>query len=164
MKTITISREFFCYARDITEYCNGLPDFVTRAYCIAVVQKDERTHICSMTPSSRVSELRNEFLCSIANADKMQAWLESSAGEDWTYQGLDSCDYYGYIEHDESSEFMTEAIEFSDDFDVPDSFDPENDRLPDDVNEALWEEAIENFQGNHYTPECVNYYSVESIS
>lgn len=157
MKTVTISREFFCYASDITEHCDGLPEFVTRAYCIALVQKDERTHICSMTPSSRVSELRNEFTCNESDSDKMRAWLESNGGAEWTYSGLDSCRYYAFISHDDSSKFMTEAIEFSDDFDVPDSFDPETDRLPDDVNEALWDEAIEHFQGNHYTPDCCDY-------
>jgi hypothetical protein len=157
MKTITISREFFCYALDITEHWHELPSFVTKVYCIAVIQKDERTHIASLTASSRVCELRNEFVCKESDSEKMVAWLETNDGAEHTSEALESVNYYGYVNYQESSPIMSECLEFSDEFEVEDSFDPENDRLPDDVSDSIWDEAIEYFQGNHHSPECCGY-------
>jgi hypothetical protein len=156
MKTITIAREFFCYAAKLP-YLDGCPDFVKAGYCIAVVQHGEATYICSLTPNSRVYELRNEFTCFERDSEKLREWLDTNDGAEWECGALSPVDYYGYIKHDESSPLMSGLVEFSDDFEVEESFDPENDSLPDDVSDSLWEAAIEYFQGNWHTPDCCGY-------
>lgn len=160
MKTLTISRQFFCYAANIFDHCDGLPDFITGAFCISVVQHGERTHICSLDPSSRVAGLRNTFVCHERDAEKMRAWVDTNEGAEWeygTHSALSSVDYYGFIEHNPASPRMTDLLDFSDDFDLPDDFDPDSDRLPDDVNESLWDEAVEYYSGNCHEPACVAY-------
>jgi hypothetical protein len=157
MKTLTISRNFFCYANPIDlEHCTGLPDFVTGAYTIAVICEGERTHLCSLSPSSYADELRNELVCKESDSERLREWLDSNDGADWESEACEGT-YYNFIKHDPASERMTELIEFSDDFEVPDEFDPETDRLPDDVHDELWEQAHEYFQGNWHSPACCDY-------
>lgn len=144
---------FRAVAVDETVYWNppeplkGAPVFGLYLFC-----EGEATHVCSLTPSSRIDFLRNIFLTERA-ADPVaaEAFLQDG-GDGVEYDnGGESSSYRGFIRDPEAPEtapYVTSRITVTLDSDDYEDTAEGRDAMRDDA----WQEARESAEANHEDP------------
>ena len=132
--------EFRLVSVDETAYCTDLPEGVEKIYGIYLVQEGERTHLCSLTPSSYAVPIEKV-------ADPMpedqELWdqvgvylLDIMAGEE-------SGTYFDYIDFETTHRPHSEAFVIEVEREVPEQ--PDSYQR---AREQAWEEAIDYAHAN----------------
>lgn len=132
--------KFRLVSRDETAYFTDLPEGVEKIYGNYLVREGERTHMCSLTPSSYavpIDKVADHTLEEGELLDRVEEFLlEASALEE-------SGTYFGYIDFETTTMPHSEAFEIEVEREVPEQ--------PDSYERALeqaWEEAIEYAHAN----------------
>lgn len=125
---------------DETAYCTDLPEGVEKIYGIYLVREGERTHVCSLTPSSYavpIEKVADPMPEDQELWDQVEGFLlEASAQEE-------SGTYFGYIDFETTTMPHSEAFVIEVEREVPEQ--------PDSYERAVdqaWEEAIEYAHAN----------------
>jgi hypothetical protein len=144
----TVTREFFTFANNETEFYGELPPHTEKAFGLYLVMKGETTHLCSVQASSFAHGLQNLFIAKDGKDDALNEFIDRNG--EWEYESVDDT-YFGFIDHESYGDRVSETVEIS--IDVDDEID-ESERLPDDVHREIWNEAIKYFSGNQHCPRC----------
>ncbi len=134
--------EFAVQAVECTEFWNFPEDSTLkdcRVFTLSIFLVGERTHVCSLTPSSYFEEIENVFL----NRDGAYLTDEQISELDrtgWQYEGLDS-GYGAYVDPSqiENNPFVGEICEIE--------IDPDEEEEGNKLAEA-WDEAREEIRAN----------------
>ena len=131
---------------DETRYCSRLPVGMEEVYGIYLVQEGERTHLCSLTPSSYAVPIEKVCAPWPEDAVKQEVFtdylLDIMAGEE-------SGTYFDYIDFETTTMPHSEAFVIEVEREVPEQ--------PDSYQRArdqAWEEAIDYAHANppHFDP------------
>lgn len=132
--------KFRLVSRDETPYFTDLPAGVEKVYGIYLVREGERTHVCSLTPSSYavpIDKVADHTLEEGELLDRVEEFLsEASALEE-------SGTYFGYID------FETTTLPHSEAFVIEvEREEPEQPGSYERAMDQAWEEAIEYAHAN----------------
>lgn len=139
--------EFAVIAQETTYFWN-LPEDSTlrhcRMFCLSMFRVGERTHVCSLTPSTYIDDLENIFI----NRDESlltEAQAEEIDREGYQYESLDHS-YIGYVNPDKIADNpMVGDIYWTE-------LDPADYEDSDEGREAMlrdaWEEARDEISAN----------------
>lgn len=128
---------FRVIAIDETEHWGGLPDECTAVYGLYLFRVGEATHVCSLSPSTRLDFLYNAFVGIERDDPFAEQYEYDNGGEATTYTA--------YLDPDKlpSNIRVSEGREFDD---AGEHDEDEQDKAR--SNEWLWEQAAESFESD----------------
>ena len=125
---------------DETSYYTGPPAGVEKIYGIYLVREGERTHMCSLTPSSYAVPIKKVSAPTLEEGeplDEVEEFLSEASAQE------ESGTYFGYIDFETTTLPHSEAFVIEVEREVPEQ--------PDSYERAMeqaWEEAIEYAHAN----------------
>lgn len=132
--------KFRLVSRDETAYFTDLPEGVEKIYGIYLVREGERTHMCSLTPSSYAVPIKKAATPTLEEGellDKVEEFLSEASAQE------ESGTYFGYIDFETTTLPHSEAFVIEVEREVPEQ--------PGSYERAMdqaWEEAIEYAHAN----------------
>jgi hypothetical protein len=139
--------EFAVIAQDQTDFWS-LPENSTlrdcRIFCLSLFCVGERTHVCSLTPSTYVDDLKNLFL-NPDGSPLTDAQMIELAREGYQYEGLDHS-YIGYVNPDRIAENPKVGDVYWTELDPADYEDSDEGREA--MRRDAWDEAREEISAN----------------
>lgn len=132
--------KFRLVSRDETAYFADLPSGVEKIYGIYLVREGERTHMCSLMPSSYAVPIKKAATPTLEEGellDKVEEFLSEASAQE------ESGTYFGYIDFETTTLPHSEAFVIEVEREVPEQ--------PGSYERAMdqaWEEAIEYAHAN----------------
>lgn len=139
--------EFAVIAQEQTDFWI-LPENSTlrdcRIFCLSLFCVGERTHVCSLSPSTYVDDLENLFL-NPDGSPLTDAQMTELAREDYQYEGLDHS-YISYVNPDRIAENPKVGDVYWTELDPADYEDSDEGREA--MRRDAWDEALEEISAN----------------